>query len=62
MSSKFITNQESLLFDVMNNIMPSAEKLYCLVGYFYFSGFMELAENIKDKKIQILIGMEIEVK
>lgn len=62
MSSKFITNQEKLLSDVMNNIMPSAENFYCLVGYFYFSGFMELAENIKDKKVRILIGMEIERK
>ncbi|MCK5460074.1 helicase, partial [Candidatus Parcubacteria bacterium] len=62
MSSKFITNQEKLLSDVMNNIIPSVEKFYCLVGYFYFSGFMELAEELKYKKIQILIGMEIERK
>lgn len=60
MSSKFITNQDKLLSDVMNNIIPNSKNLYFLVGYFYFSGFFELYEQLKNKKIKILIGLEIE--
>lgn len=58
--SRFITNQDKLLSDVIKNILPSCENLYFLVGYFYFSGFKELWENLKDKKLRILIGMDAE--
>jgi len=37
MSNQFITNQERLLSDVINNILPSAANLDFLVGYFYFA-------------------------
>ncbi len=60
MTTKFITNQEKLLTEVINNILPSTEKLYMLVGYFYFSGFEELYKKVTDKKIKILIGLEVE--
>lgn len=60
MSTQFITNQERLLSDVVNNILPSAEKLYFLVGYFYFSGFEEIYNNLADKEIKILVGLEVE--
>ena len=60
MSTQFITNQDRLLSDVVNNILPSAEKLYFLVGYFYFSGFEEIYKNIADKEIKILVGLEVE--
>ncbi len=60
MTTQFITNQERLLTDVVNNILPSSQKLYALVGYFYFSGFQELYQNLTDKEIRILVGMEVE--
>lgn len=60
MDTKFITNQEKLLGDVVNNILPSSSNLYFLVGYFYFSGFKEIYENIKDKEVKILVGLEVE--
>ena len=60
MSTKFITNQEKLLSEVINNILPSTQKFYALVGYFYFSGFEELYRELKDKEVKILIGMDIE--
>lgn len=60
MSTQFITNQERLLADVVNNILPSAEKLYFLVGFFYFSGFEEIYKNVTDKQIKILVGLEVE--
>lgn len=60
MSTHFITNQEKLLSDVVKNILPSSEKLYFLIGYFYFSGFQELYKNVDDKEIKILVGLDIE--
>lgn len=60
MSPEFITNQEKLLADVVNNILPSSKNLYFLVGYFYFSGFEEIYKNVGDKQVKILVGLEIE--
>jgi len=60
MSHQFITNQEKLLSEVFNNILPSSQSLYFLVGYFYFSGFEEIYTNVQDKNIQILIGLDAE--
>ena len=60
MSTHFITNQEKLLSDVVKNILPSSDKLYFLIGYFYFSGFQELYTEVKDKEIKILVGLDIE--
>ncbi|MFA5778776.1 MAG: helicase-related protein [Elusimicrobiota bacterium] len=60
MSTQFITNQEKLLSDVINNILPSTQRLNMLVGYFYFSGFQEIYKNIADKEVRILIGLDIE--
>lgn len=60
MATQFITNQERLLTDVVNNILPSSDRLYALVGYFYFSGFQELYQNLTDKEVRILVGMEVE--
>ena len=60
MNAEFITNQDRLLSDVVNNILPSSENLYFLVGYFYFSGFEEIYKNVSDKEIKILVGLEID--
>jgi phosphatidylserine/phosphatidylglycerophosphate/cardiolipin synthase-like enzyme len=57
---EFITNRELLLKQVMENIIPSSENLYFLIGYFYFSGFDLLKDAIKDKNLKILVGMDIE--
>ena len=32
-----------------------------MVGYFYFSGFPEFYKNIKNNKLRILVGLDIEV-
>lgn len=55
-----ITNQEKLLGDVIKDIIPTTSNIFMLVGYFYFSGFNEIYENIKDKGIKILVGLDIE--
>ncbi|OGF46494.1 MAG: hypothetical protein A2452_04335 [Candidatus Firestonebacteria bacterium RIFOXYC2_FULL_39_67] len=57
MSVKFITNQEKVLAEVINNILPSTKNWNVLVGYFYFSGFQEIYGNLKEKHVKILVGM-----
>jgi hypothetical protein len=60
MSHQFITNEDRLLTDVINNILPSAAKLDFLVGYFYFSGFKEIYKNLDGKHVRILVGLDVE--
>lgn len=60
METQFITNQERLLADVVNNVLPSSQKLYFLVGFFYFSGFQEIYKNVEGKELKVLVGLEIE--
>jgi superfamily II DNA or RNA helicase len=55
-----ITNQKKFLSEVINNVLPSSQRLYFLVGYFYFSGFGEIYKNVVDKEMKILVGLDIE--
>lgn len=59
-SNSFITNQEELLSDIINDILPSTDALFFMIGYFYFSGYKKLYDEIKNKPLKILIGMDIE--
>lgn len=43
-------------------ILPNCDKIDALVGYFYFSGFKDLHNELKDKQIRILVGMDIDKK
>ena len=58
--AKLVTNQKEFLSEIIDNILPSSNNLFFLVGYFYFSGFEQIYKNINDKKMKILIGMNIE--
>lgn len=60
MSQNLITNQDKFLSEVINNILPGCDKAYFLVGYFYFSGFQEIYEQLRDKHLRILVGLDIE--
>lgn len=60
MSEHLITNQDVFLSEVINNTLPACDKAYFLVGYFYFSGFQEIYEQLKDKHLYILVGLEVE--
>jgi hypothetical protein len=62
MGNYFITNDgETTLANVIKRILPGkTESLDFLVGYFYFSGIEELYESIGDKKMRILVGLEME--
>ena len=61
MEGSFITNQNNrFLSEIINGILPKCENSYFLIGYFYFSGFVELYEQLKNKNIRVLIGLDIE--
>ncbi len=62
MSSNFITNKERFLSDIINGILPKTEAVYMLVGYFYYSGYVQLSEKLRDKQIRILIGLDAEIQ
>ena len=61
MSSNFITNKEKFLSDIINGILPKSNSVDILVGYFYYSGYVQLSENLKDKQIRILVGLDIDL-
>ncbi len=46
----------------LKSILPNCDKVDALVGYFYFSGFRDLHDELKDKEIRILVGMDIDKK
>ena len=49
-----------MLSDIINSILPKCNNAYFLVGYFYFSGFAELCEKLKDINLKVLVGLEVE--
>ena len=61
-SWKFITNKEIVLSETIAKIFPTTSKIDFLVGFFYFSGFWELYKWMEDKKLRILVWMDIELQ
>lgn len=58
-----ITNVgENTLSSNLKSILPNCDRIDALVGYFYFSGFKDLHQELKDKQIRILVGMDIDRK
>jgi hypothetical protein len=57
----FITNRDgNFLSEIIKSILPKAQNAFFLVGYFYFSGFAEIYQGLKDKSLRVLVGLEIE--
>ena len=48
------------MFDAVSDALKNSDKVDIAVGYFYFSGFNMLSSLLKDKKIRILVGKEID--
>lgn len=55
-----IDNKDRTLQDALKNTLPNTERVDILTAYFYFSGFSALANELKDKKIRILVGKAID--
>lgn len=62
MSSSFITNKDKFLSDIINGILPKTNAVDILVGYFYYSGYAELSDNLKEKNIRILVGLDVDLQ
>lgn len=55
-----IDNKSKTLQESLKNALPSSERVDILTAYFYFSGFSALVDELKDKKIRILVGKTID--
>lgn len=61
MEGNFITNQNNrFLSEIINGILPKCDESCFLVGYFYFSGFAELYQQLRYKNLRVLVGLDIE--
>jgi superfamily II DNA or RNA helicase/HKD family nuclease len=56
----FIDNKNQTMLDALSNALETSDSVDICVGYFYFSGFQLLAEKLKDKKIRIIVGKELD--
>jgi superfamily II DNA or RNA helicase len=60
-SDHFITNSgEKSLSKIIKGILPKTNALDFLVGYFYFSGIEEIYNNISEKNMRILVGLDMD--
>jgi len=55
-----IDNNEQTMHQALKNALSTSDRIDIQVGYFYFSGFELLSEDLKDKKIRILVGKQID--
>jgi len=57
---ELITNekQELTVKNIANSILPDCDEVFFEVGYFYFSGFEQIYEKLKNIKVKILIGIK----
>jgi len=55
-----IDNREKTMLDSLRKSLKQAETVDILTAFFYFSGFNALAEELKNKKIRILVGKIID--
>lgn len=58
--ASIIDNKRKTMLDSLKNALSQAESVDILTAFFYFSGFNALAEELKDKKIRILVGNTID--
>jgi hypothetical protein len=55
-----IDNKDKAMLQALSNALETSDSVDICVGYFYFSGFELLADQLRHKKIRILVGMEID--
>lgn len=59
-TNSLIDNTNQTLQTALSNALSSADRIDIAVGYFYFSGFQALVNELKDKKLRILVGLEVD--
>lgn len=60
--NSFITNQDKFLSEIINGILPKTTLVDILVGYFYYSGFEQISNELRDKQVRILVGLEVDTQ
>ncbi len=55
-----IDNREKTMLEALKNAITTADRVDIEVGFFYFSGFEMLADDLKDKQVRILVGKYID--
>jgi len=55
-----IDNKNQTLQEALHNALSTSDRVDIAVGYFFFSGFEALAKDLADKKVRILVGMELD--
>lgn len=58
--ASIIDNKNKTMLESLKNSLNQAESVDILTAFFYFSGFNALANELKDKKIRILVGNTID--
>ena len=58
--ASIIDNRKKTMLESLKNSLKQAESVDILTAFFYFSGFDALANELKDKKIRILVGNTID--
>ena len=58
--ASIIDNRNKTMLEGLRNSLNQAETVDILTAFFYFSGFNALANELKDKKIRILVGNTID--
>lgn len=53
-----ITNEEKTVTEIAEKILPMCDEVFFEVGYFYFSGFEQIYKQLKNKKVNIMIGID----
>ncbi len=62
MGWRFITNKDKFLSDIINGILPKTNVVDILAGYFYYPGYVQLSDKLKDKMIRIETGLDIDLQ
>ena len=55
-----IDNKNRTLQQALQNALTTADRIDIAVGFFYFSGFQALAKQLREKKVRILVGLEVD--
>ncbi len=55
-----IDNKEKTMVEAIKKAMVDSDSVDILTAFFYFSGFKMIAEELKDKKMRILVGKYID--
>ena len=58
--ASIIDNRNKTMLESLKNSLHQAKSVDILTAFFYFSGFNALADELKDKKIRILVGNTID--